>query len=97
MDVDLADAERSLRQAQHILVSGRPADGAEEWLLLATLIGEADLEFQNARRANPTLTFPLLEAVVAEFYEVTDGFTDPAFLRSTRAARRRNPTLFSPR
>jgi hypothetical protein len=76
------------------MASGRPQDDAEEWGLLASLIGEADLDFQAARRGNPALTFPLLETVVEEFYEMTDGFTDPLFLRSTRPARRRNRALF---
>jgi hypothetical protein len=90
----LAEPERDLKQAQQILSSGRPGDGAEEWMLLATLIGEADLAFQEERRCNPTLTFPLLDMVVAEFYEMTAGFTDPVFLQSTGAARRRNKPLF---
>ena len=90
----LAEAERDLKQAQQILSSGRPRDGEEEWMLLATLIGEADLAFQSERRRNPTVTFPLLDTVVAEFYEMTAGFTDPVFLRSTGAARRRNKALF---
>jgi hypothetical protein len=94
MNDDLADAERSLKQAQHVMSSGRLGDDAEEWLLVATLIGEADLDFQKARQGNPALTFPLLETVVAELYEMTAGFTDPVFLRMTRAARRRNPALF---
>jgi hypothetical protein len=92
--VDLADAERDLKQAQQILKEGPPRDGSEEWLLVATLICEADLIFQEARRRNPTLTFPLLDEVVAELYEMTAGFTDPAFVRSTSAARRRNKSLF---
>ena len=94
MDEELAKAERSLTQAQRIMRHGRPSDDAEEWLLLATLVGEADLTFQATRQRNPSLTFPLLETVVAELYEMTAGFTDPVFLRMTRAARRRNPALF---
>lgn len=94
MSDDLAKAERDLKQAQDILAHGRPRDGAEEWLLVATLIGEADLVFQHARRRDPSLTFPLLDTVIEELYEMTAGFTDPVFLRGTRAARRRNPALF---
>jgi hypothetical protein len=94
MSDDLARAERALKQARQAMGSGRPGDGAEEWLLLATLVGEADLDFQRARQHNPALTFPLLETVVAELYEMTAGFTDPVFLRMTRAARRRNRGLF---
>jgi hypothetical protein len=91
---DLADAERYLKQAQQVMRSGRPGDDAEEWGLLAYLVGAADLEFQKARQSNPALTFPLLETVVAELYGMTAGFTDPVFLRMTRAARRRNRSLF---
>jgi hypothetical protein len=94
MSNDLAEAERDLKQAQHILAVGRPLDGAEEWLLVATLVGEADLVVQDARRRDPSLTFPLLDTVIEELYEMTAGFTDPVFLRGTRAARRRNPALF---
>jgi hypothetical protein len=94
VSADLAGAERSLKQAQHVMSHGRPSDDAEEWLLLATLIGEADSDFRTARQHNPSLTFPLLEIVVEELYEMTAGFTDPVFLRMTRAARRRNRALF---
>ena len=94
MTGDLADAERDLRYARTILATVRPSDGSEDWLLLATLIGEADLTFQEARRRDPSLAFPLLESVVQEYYEVTAGFTDPEFLRRTRAERRQNPRLF---
>ena len=93
-DASLAKLEPALRQAQHIISFGRPGDGAEEWLLVAGLIADADLAFQEARRRNPRLEFPLLEAVIADLYEITAGFTDPEFLRQTRAARRANPRLF---
>ena len=63
-------------------------------MLVAILIGEADLIFQDARRRDPSCTFPLLDKVVEELYEMMAGFTDPVFLRGTRAARRRNPALF---
>jgi hypothetical protein len=91
---DPAAAEWGLKYAQRIMHVGRPDDDAEEWLLLATLIGEADLAFQERRRRNPSITWPLLETVVEEFYEMTAGFTDPVFLRMTRAARRKNQALF---
>jgi hypothetical protein len=91
---DPAAAEQDLKYAQHIMDVGRPNDDAEEWLLLATLIGEADLAFQERRRRDPSATWPLLETVVQEFYEMTAGFTDPVFLRMTGAARRKNQALF---
>jgi len=37
----------------------------------------------------------LLKEIVGELREVTSDFTDPAFLRASRAARRRNKKLFS--
>jgi hypothetical protein len=37
----------------------------------------------------------VLEEVIAEMRDVTSGFTDPAFLRASRAARRRNKDLFT--
>jgi hypothetical protein len=92
--VDLAEFENGLKQVQHILSNGRPSDGAEEWLLVTTIIGEADLALQEARGSNPTVELPLLDAVVAELYEMTAGFTDPEFLRATKPARRQNPRLF---
>jgi hypothetical protein len=94
MSEEWAEAERSLMQAQTIMRAGRPKDAAEEWLLLASLIGEADLTFQAIRKRNSSVKFPLLEAAIGELYEMTAGFTDPAFLRQTRAARRRNRALF---
>ncbi|HEX8127134.1 MAG TPA: hypothetical protein VF548_16280 [Allosphingosinicella sp.] len=90
----LARAGRNLEQACRIMAPGRPRDGSEEWLLLATLIGEADLAFREARSRDPSLELPLLEKAIEEYYDMTGGFTDPEFLRLTRAARRRNPKLF---
>ncbi len=72
---------------------GRPHND-DDWLLLACNIGEADLAFQEARRRNPSLEFPLLETVIEELYEMSAGFTDPEFLRATGPARRRNRKLF---
>lgn len=94
MSINLTEIEDGLKQAQHILSNGRPKDGAEEWLFVTTMIGEADLALQEARRRDPLLTSPLLEAVVAELYEMTAGFTDQEFLRLTGPARRRNRRLF---
>jgi hypothetical protein len=91
--MNLKEAERALRQAQRILA--HPGGYApEEWMLLATLVGEADLAIRQDPLATPTLTV-LLEEVIAELREVTNDFTDPAFLSGSRAARRRNKNLFS--
>lgn len=86
--------ECRLKQAQQILQSGRRSFQGEEWILLASIVGEADLVIQKARRRDPTLEFPLLETVVAELREVTSDFTYPVFVRSTRATRRRYRSLF---
>ncbi len=93
--VELEEAEGALRQAQCILAvpyNYQP----EEWMLLATLVGEADLAIRQDALASPSLKM-LLEEVVADFRDVTSNFTDPAFLRGSRAARRRNKELFSNR
>ena len=87
-------AERGLNQARHVLSGGGQNRQPEEWMLLATLVGEADLTFQEARRDNPSLEWPLLEAAVQGLREATSNFADLEFLHSTRAARRRNPKLF---
>ena len=92
--VTLEEAGRGLNQARHILAGSGRTYQPEEWALLASLVGEADLAFQAARRDNPTLEWPLLETAVQDLREATSGFTKLAFLHSTRAARRRNPKLF---
>lgn len=88
----IAEAERSLRQAQGIL-EGSCSYEPEEWMLLATLIGEADLTLRHDQ-SSPELGL-LLSEVVADFREVTRGFTHPEFIRATKSARRRNPQLFA--
>jgi hypothetical protein len=93
--VELEEAERALRQAQRILAvphSYQP----EEWMLLATLVGEADLAIRHDPLTSPSLK-ELLDQVIADFREVTSDFTGRAFLSGSRAARRRNKDLFSGR
>ena len=90
----LEQAESDLNYARHILSGSQQNYQGEEWMLLATLICEADLTFQEARRANPALKWPLLEAAIQDLREATSGFSNLEFLRSTRAALRRNPKLF---
>lgn len=93
MGVKLDEAERALRQARDILAHpGRYQP--EEWMLLATLVGEADLTIRQDPQASPDVKV-LLEEVVGDFRAVTDDFTDPDFLSGSRAARRRNKELFS--
>jgi hypothetical protein len=64
-------------------------------MLIATLIGEADLALQEARQRVPRLHAPLLDSAVEELRRATSNFSNTEFLRSTRAARRRNPRLFT--
>lgn len=88
----LIQARRWLVQAKSILdVPGRydPA----EWMLLATLVGDADLIIRGDRQAEPEL-YAVLGQVVKELREDTLNFTSPDFMFATRAARRRNPGLF---
>jgi hypothetical protein len=88
--------EWSLRQAQHILrVQGRP--GLDEWLLIATNVGEADLAIADLAAEQAQSLRPLLDEVLAELRDQTDNFRDVEFLRATKPARRRNPGLFQPR
>ena len=64
-------------------------------MLLATLIGDADLIIREAQRRYPSLSVPIFESVMNDFREATSNFTDIEFVRSSRAARRRNPILFN--
>ncbi len=93
--MELEEAERALHQAQHILAQPGGGYQPEEWMLLATLVGEADLAIRREPLASRTL-HALIEEVVGDFREATNGFTDRAFLGGSRAARRRNKELFSP-
>jgi len=91
--VKVEEAESALRQAQAILAHPGQYD-PEEWMLLATLVGEADLAVRHANEASADLRL-LLDQVVGEFREATDGFTNLKFLNASGAARRRNKVLFS--
>ena len=92
---DAAGVERALRQAGHILgVQGRP--GLEEWLLIATNAGEADLAMDRLAPDDAARLRPMLDELMRDLRDQTDNFRDPEFLSLTRAARRRNPALFQP-
>lgn len=90
--VELEEARSALRRAQRILASP-VSHQAEEWMMLATLVGEADLVIQQSSLASADLKV-LLQEVVGLLREVTNNFTDPAFLGGSGAARRRNQALF---
>ena len=87
--------QRDLERAIQILSVPEPRE-PEEWMLVATLIGEADLVLRRSAHCDPSLA-PLLARAVADLRDVTRNFTDADFLRSSRAARRRNPELFDSR
>jgi len=91
----LSEAERRLQHALWIMATGSSRHQHEEWALLASIVAEAGLVVGKRQRLDPTFEMPLLDKAVAELREMTRGFTDRAFLQSTRSARRRNPALFS--
>jgi len=90
----LAQAERDAERALGMMQHGHGFD-SYTWPMLVLCVGEADSIVRDARRRNPTLQIPAVEQAIAELYEITSGFTDPSFLRYTRAARRRYRVLFS--
>ena len=87
-----AKAQRDLARALRLL-EGPGGYNSDEWLLLATLVGEADLVLHEANK--PATLTALLDQVVEEFRSATSNFTDVEFLKSTKPARRRNPRLFN--
>lgn len=87
-------SERELRQALHILSGGSEHYEPEDWMLVATLVCEADLAICRLRERDLSIEVPLFEVAMEEFRAETDNFRKLEFLRSTRAARRRNPDLF---
>jgi hypothetical protein len=93
-DARMAKAEADLRYALQILSSGGRYQ-PEEWMLIATLIGEADLALKEARQRVSRLHVPLLDTAIEALKHATSNLSNTEFLRSTRAARRRNPQLFS--
>jgi len=91
----LAEAEQDLNTALHILTySPMTHMQPEEWIHLATLVGEAALVINREREQDPSVLRPLLEDVVAAFRAETDDFRDVEFQRSARAVRRRYRDLY---
>jgi len=93
--VEIEDAQRALNQAQQILAHSANYQ-PEEWMLLATLVGEADLAIRQTSDASAELR-SLRDRVVGEFRDITDGFTKPEFVQASGPVRRRNKELFSDR
>jgi len=92
----LARADAGLRQVQQVLSNGSKHLSGEEWLLVATNLVEAWRTHREAADGREPVDPALLCAVLADVRQSTGGFTDPHFLRSTKAARRRGPELFKP-
>jgi len=65
-----------------------------DWLLVATLVVQADKAFETAKQSNPAVELPVLDAIVEELRGATDNFTDPDSVRATKPARRQRPALF---
>jgi hypothetical protein len=81
----------------HWLLAQPATLASHEWLLIATLVVEADGALKNAQGSDPTVRLPILDTVVEELREATSNFSDAGFLRATKPARRHNPSLFTPR
>jgi hypothetical protein len=92
----MAKARRDLEQALHVMAGGGSYQ-AEEWMLLATLVGEADLALRAAPAEEAAPLLPLLDRATTELRDITDGFSRAEYLSATGAARRRNPALLNPR
>jgi hypothetical protein len=88
-------ARLDLERALHILAVGGRYRG-EEWSLIALLIGEADLVLRAAPLEAAAPLLPLRDEAVEALRDRTRGLTLPAYLRSTRPERRRNPGLLNP-
>lgn len=96
--ISLRDPSRVRRDLDHAihLLAGHGRLGSEDWLLVASLIAEADLSLRASQEKSEAM-WSLLERAIDDLREATRDFTDRDFIRSTRAARRRNPALFAPR
>ena len=84
---NLTQVRRSLDQAKRLLDGAGRYDAAE-WMLLATLVGDADLIVRGDPQIDPDLR-AVMDRVVLDLREVTSNFTSPEFLLATAAARRR--------
>ena len=81
----------------HRLMSQPATLDSYSWGLVAALLVEADEAFSRAQELNPSITLPLLDAVLEELRDITSDFTKPDFIKATRAARRQRPSLFTSR
>jgi hypothetical protein len=92
----LAQASHASERARGLLAQPATLDGYD-WLLVATLIVEADDALRIARESEPSAQLPLLDEVVEELREATSNFTKAEFVSAAKAPRRQKPSLFTPR
>jgi hypothetical protein len=92
-DSSAEQAEQDLRQALRILSTPGKYQ-PEEWLLIATLIIDADRVIRENRLDDSPLRLQLFDEVMEALRDLTMNFTDAEFLRASRAARRHRPELF---
>lgn len=98
MDEAESHQERAALAAEraHLLLVQPATLDPHDWLLVATLVVEADGALKNAQDADPSVCLPILDTVIEELREATSNFSDAGFLRATKSARRHNPSLFAP-
>jgi hypothetical protein len=82
-----------LRQAARILSHGSNL-GSYSWLLVAPIVGQAYNFLTNLPPEDAREEMRLLNRVISELKEASDGFTRPDFLRATGPARPQAPGLF---
>lgn len=92
----LERAIQDLERVDWILRHGPDRYQGEEWMLLATLVVEADKAIDEARAADPDVQVAPFDIVMDALSDAPRGFTGLDFLRSTRAVRRQGPALFAP-
>ena len=66
-----------------------------DWMLVATLLVEAERALERAKQSDPAVHLRLLDEVVEELRDAIENFTNSDFVRATKAARRDRPSLFS--
>ncbi|QAY75405.1 hypothetical protein [Sphingosinicella sp. BN140058] len=64
-------------QRAHDLLAQRATLDSYDWLLVATLLVEADEALERAKQSNPAVELPLLDEVVEELRDATENFTKP--------------------
>jgi hypothetical protein len=89
MKLTTEEASEPLRRVRQLLAQPAALD-SYNWLLIATLLSEAD---ESLRRSEVSQN-PALNDVLDELRDLTRNFTLPAFDQAARPVRRRYPHLF---